>query len=63
MNLSYRPNVSDLLGDKRGSIEILARTCMSNHVLVALVLTEGTRRMSRSLHIPDSVHIDDALES
>ena len=44
-NLSqiYRMYVSDLFGDKGGSLGILASTCMSNHAPILIDIFEGDR--------------------
>lgn len=48
MNLSWihRMYISDLLGDRGGSVVILSGTCMLDHVHVVLVLFYGNRRFS-----------------
>ena len=63
MNLSRldRIYVSDLLGDKGGSVEILARTCFSDHAPVILLIQEGQKQASLSLRVPDALQIDDVL--
>ncbi|KAI5067663.1 hypothetical protein GOP47_0018191 [Adiantum capillus-veneris] len=62
-NLSHidRMYISDMLGDRGGSIGIMAGTCMSDHFLVVLVLAVGDRCFSQSLRIPQSVQIDESL--
>lgn len=41
---------------------ILAATCTSDHTLVMLVLSKDVNQVSQSLHILESVRMDDSLE-
>ena len=53
--------ISDAFGERGGTIEILARTCMSDHYPVMLVTHEDLRLSSFSLHIPESMQTDKQL--
>lgn len=56
MNLSLidKMYVNDLFGDRGGTVGILASSCMSNPVYVAIVLSDYKKYFSLSLCIPRS---------
>ena len=51
--------ISDDLGVRGDTIEILAETCMSDHCRVMLVTHEDARLTSLSLRIPESIQTDE----
>lgn len=53
--------VSDLLGNKGGSVGILVGTCFSDHAPILLVVTKNPWHLSPTLRIPDKLQVDDAL--
>ena len=50
--------ISDVLGARGGTIEILAGTCMSDHSLVILVAHDGEWPADLTLRIRKSIQID-----
>lgn len=40
----------------------MADTCMSDHAPVMLVVSNGTRRIAQSLHIPNKLQVDGTLK-
>lgn len=63
MNLFWiqRMYVSDLLGNRDGSMGILSGTCMLDHVSVVLLLSYSDRRYSWTLYTFESVQLDEDL--
>ena len=56
-----RMYISNDFGARGGTIEILARTCMSNHFPVMLVTHEDIQPSSISLRIPESMQTYEQL--